>query len=238
MARELGWDSDGVRRLACRTEGGRADRRYPSVRVDQLRAGGAHGPRLRRPGGRLQRTAAPGRAAPAGAGGPPGVDRRQPADDAPVAGAHVGAGRDRAAPQRPGLSAAFGHRAADGSAGGCPDGDALPTGARPVRPGAARRLGPAPAAAAGPEPGPGGGGAAARPRRTGAVGNDPRDHPRGPVLGGAVAARAPRRADHRADRRPRGERQLHRRRVDPQASRRGGPDATSSSGPAGESCCG
>ncbi len=112
------------------------------------------------------------------------------------------------------------------------------TGARPVRPGAARRLGPAPAAAAGPEPGPGGGGAAARPRRTGAVGDDPRDHPRGPVLGGAVAARAPRRADHRADRRPRGQRQLLRRAGGSPSFPPAGTCATSSSGPAGESCCG
>ena len=79
---------------------------------------------------------------------------------------------------------------------------------------------------------------AAGPRRTGAVGDDPRDHPRGPVLGGAVAARAPRRADHRADRRPRGQRQLLRGRVDPRSFPAGGTCATSSSGPAGESCCG
>ena len=60
-------------------------------------------------------------------------------------------------------------------------------------------------AAAGAEPRAGRAQPGRRPRRARAVGDDPRDHPRRPVLGRAVAARAPRRDDQGADRRAAGD---------------------------------
>ena len=147
----------------------------------------------------------PARAAAAGGRRPPRVDRGQPADDAPAARAALTERRDRDAQRPARRPAALGLGPAAGRPGRGADGHALPARARPVRPRPARRLGAAAPAAAGPEPRPGGAQPRRRPRRAGAVGDDPRDHPRRPVLRRAVAARAPRRDAQRADRRPAGD---------------------------------
>ena len=91
-------------------------------------------------------------------------------------------------------------------AGGGADGHALPARARPVRPRAARRRRCRRGCCCSRR-------TSRRPRATSgvdrdelvAVGDDPRDHPRRPVLRRAVAARAPRGDAQRADRRPAGD---------------------------------